>query len=95
MAKVTVKLFGVLRVDTGLAAHETHADRLKDVFGYVNEEISRLYEEHKKEDPSLERPDPVSFSDAIVYINGKRCPKRNRRLEDGDEIWLMSPASGG
>lgn len=95
MAKVTVKLFGVLRVDTGLAASEVSADRLGDIFRFVNEEIAELYDEHVREDHSLERPDDISFSDAIVYINGKRCTRKSQRLSDGDEIWLMSPASGG
>ncbi len=95
MAKVTVKLFGVLRVDTGLSASEVSADKLGDIFGFVNEEITAIYEERLKDDPSLERPDTISFSDAIVYINGKRCPRKRQKLSDGDEIWLMSPASGG
>lgn len=37
----------------------------------------------------------ISFGDAIVYIDGKRITKKHRRLTDGEEIWLMSPASGG
>ena len=95
MAKVTVKLFGVLRVDTGLAAAEVSADKLGDVFKYVNDEINELYEERLKDDHVAERPDEITFSDAIVYINGKRCPRKGHKLSDGDEIWLMSPASGG
>jgi molybdopterin converting factor small subunit len=95
MARVTVKLFGVLRVDTGLTASEVNANRLGDIFGFVNEEINEIHEERLKEDPSLERPDKITFSDAIVYVNGKRCRRRGHKLADGDEIWLMSPASGG
>ena len=95
MAKVTVKLFGVLRVDTGLATSEVSANKLGDIFKFVNEEITDIYEERHRDDPELERPDAISFSDAIVYINGKRCPRKGRKLSDGDEIWLMSPASGG
>ena len=30
-----------------------------------------------------------------VYINGEPCAKKGRRLNDGDELWLLSPASGG
>lgn len=95
MADVTVKLFGVFRVDTGLSEMKLTAGRLGDIFDPVNEEVSGLYAEHLKADPSIERPDVISFSDAIVYINGKRCPRKSRRLADGDEIWIMSPASGG
>ncbi len=95
MARVTVKLFGVLRVDTHLANEELMADRLQDIFVFLNRKVDRIYEENKKKDPYLDHPAPLSFDDAIVYINGKRCSKKNRKLNDGEEIWLLSPASGG
>ena len=51
MAKVTVKLFGVLRVDTGLATSEVSANKLGDIFKFVNEEITEIYEERHRDDP--------------------------------------------
>jgi len=95
MAEVTIKLFGVLRVDTHLAKEQVEADRLDDVFTILNERVDAIYAENLKKDPYLEHPAPLSFKDAIVYIDGERCSKKSRRLEGGEEIWLMSPASGG
>lgn len=95
MAKVTVKLFGVLRVDTHLAKEEVDAEKLEDIFVLLNQRVDEVYEENKKSNSRLEHPDPLSFKDAVVFINGDRVSKKKRILNDGDEIWLLSPASGG
>ncbi|MBE6018330.1 MAG: MoaD/ThiS family protein [Lachnospiraceae bacterium] len=95
MADVTIKLFGVLRVDTHLACEQVNAERLGDIFALLNKRVDEVYAENKKLHPSLEHPPALSFKDAIVYINGERCSKKNRKLNDGEEIWLLSPASGG
>lgn len=95
MANVTIKLFGVLRVDTHLASEQVQAEQLKDIFALLNAKVDAIYAENVKSNPSLEHPAALSFQDAIVYINGERCSKKNRRLNDGEEIWLLSPASGG
>jgi molybdopterin converting factor small subunit len=36
MAKVTVKLFGVYRIDTHIANTEINADKLSDLLGELN-----------------------------------------------------------
>ena len=95
MADVTIKLFGVLRVDTHLACEQIHAEKLSDIFAVLNRKVDEVYAENVKSHPSLEHPSPLSFKDAVIYINGERCSKKNRQLSDGDEIWLLSPASGG
>ena len=95
MAEVTVKVFGVLRVDTHIAAEKADAERLEDVFDVLNAIVDEKYEENLKDDPSLDHPGMISFNDAVVYINGERCSKKKTKLKDGDEIWLLSPASGG
>ena len=95
MAKVTVKLFGVLRVDTHLAKEEVEAERLDDIFALLNRKVDEIYEENKKTNRTLEHPDPLSFKDALVFIDGERVSKKKRTLKDGEEIWLLSPASGG
>ena len=95
MAEVTVKVFGVLRSDTHIASEKTEAEKLEDVFDVLNAIAEERYEENLKENPGLPHPDYLSFSDAVVYINGKKCKKKKTRLNDGDEIWLLSPASGG
>lgn len=95
MAKVTVKLFGVLRTDTRLAKEELDIAKLSDIFDVLNKKVDEVYAANKANDPSLEKPDKLSFKDAIVYINGERCAKKGMKLNDNDEVWLMSPASGG
>lgn len=84
MAKVTVKLFGVFRVDTGTPQLELECDKLKDVFSQLNEKLG-----HIQMDSGLQ------FKDAAVYVGGEPCKKKSTTLHDGDEIWLLSPASGG
>ncbi len=95
MARVTVKLFGVLRVDTHLAKEEVEADRLEDIFALLNRKVDEIYEENKKNNSTLKHPDALSFKDALVFIDGERVSKKKRLLKDGEEIWLLSPASGG
>ncbi len=83
MAKVNVKLFGVYRVDTHISDIEINAEKLSDLL----EELNKIaVGEHKSS---------ISFSDASVFINGTNCKKKKYKLNDGDEVWLLSPASGG
>lgn len=84
MAKVKVKLFGVFRVDTHTAEVEVNAEKIKDVFSALNDKLGNI-----QMDSGLE------FKDAVIYLNGESCKKKSAKLSDGDEIWLLSPASGG
>ena len=84
MAKIKVKLFGVFRVDTHVAETYVEAEKLKDVFDALSDQLG-----NEQMDSGLK------FKDALVYINGEPCAKKSRKLSDGDEIWLLSPASGG
>ena len=95
MANVTIKLFGVLRVDTHLAKEQIEADNLEEVFIMLNRKVDEQYRERLKEHPGLEHPAELSFKDAIVYMNGTRIKKKSQALTEGAEIWLLSPASGG
>ncbi len=83
MAIVNVKLFGVYRVDTHISNIEIDADKLSDLLGKLNEIATG---EHKSS---------LSFSDATVFINGEHCKKKKQKLNDGDEVWFLSPSSGG
>ncbi len=83
MAKVKVKLFGVYRVDTHISDIEITADKLSDLLNELNKIATG---EHKSS---------LSFSDATVYINGEHCKKKKQKLNDGDEVWFLSPSSGG
>ena len=83
MAKAKVKLFGVYRVDTHISDIEIEAEKLSDLL----DELNRIaVGEHKSS---------LSFSDASVFVNGEHCKKKKQKLNDGDEVWLLSPASGG
>ncbi len=95
MAEVTVKLFGVFRTDTRIAETKINADKVIDIFPVLNKKVEEGFAEKKKSDSSLEKPEPIKFKDALVYINGEKCSKKGRALETGMEIWIMSPASGG
>ena len=95
MAEVTVKLFGVFRSDTHLASEVVHADTVLDVFVPLNDRVDEVYAENKAQNPALEKPDPIRWKDAVVYVNGEKCKHKKDKLSDGDEIWIMSPASGG
>lgn len=75
MAHVTVRLFGVLRLDTSISQIETDAACIDDVYSIFDGKIT--------------------FKNTLVYLNGRRCAKKKTPLNDGDEIWIMSPASGG
>lgn len=95
MAEVKVKLFGVFRTDTRIAETTINAGTLADIFPALNAQVEEKYLEKKKSDSSLEKPEPIKLKDALVYINGEKCSKKSRALENGAEIWIMSPASGG
>ena len=49
----------------------------------------------KPKNPALEYHDKLQFKDAVVYVNGERCLRKGKKLSDGDEVWLLSPAAGG
>ena len=83
MAKVNVKLFGVYRIDTHISHTEIEAEKLSDVLNGLNKMATG------------ENKSSIAFTDATVFINGEHCKKKKQKLNDGDEIWLLSPASGG
>ena len=91
MAKVTVKLFGVYRMDTHLAKAEMEAERLNELL----EKLHALVCERAKDSGNEQQVNDLSFKDATVFIDGERCRKKKQKLEDGSEIWILSPASGG
>lgn len=81
MAKVFVKCFGVLRLDSKISSASVEAADVAEVFPKINELI--------------EGDMTVDFGQALVYLNGERCTSKRQKLKDGDEVWLLSPASGG
>ncbi len=81
MAEVSVKCFGVLRLDSKIDTAAVDAATVAELFPKVNELI--------------ETELAIGFDDALVYINGLRCKSKKQKLNAGDEVWLLSPASGG
>ncbi len=108
---VKVKTFGVIRSTTGFGLLELEAKTVKEVFSEISRKMEEGYyedlkkQEELKNDPKLKyRPErnaalqphkELKFGDAIVYVNGERCMRKGKKLGDGDEIWLLSPAAGG
>ena len=95
MAKIDLRLFGVFRMDTHISETKLEAEKLADIFPLLNEKSQALYREKHASDPTLTPPAAFTFKDALVYVNGERCAKKGAKLQDGDEVWLLSPASGG
>ena len=83
---VHVKLFGLLRLDTGLKELSAEADSVKAL-------EAQLLEAAKQANPAT-KITAADIDGCIVVVNGKQSGKRDR-LSDGDEVWLMSPVCGG
>ena len=83
---VHVKLFGLLRLDTGLKELNVEAASVKALYPI-------LLEASKKAKPDT-KITAADIDGCIVIINGAQS-KKSSRLHDGDEVWLMSPVCGG
>ena len=83
---VTVKLFGLFRLDTGLKEIKAEADSVKGLYPILLAEAKRV-------NPTT-MITAADIDGCIVVINGKQ-KKKNSRLKDGDVVYLMSPVCGG
>lgn len=108
---VKVKIFGVIRSTTGFSILELEASTVQQVFTEISKLMEKGYLEDQKKleemknDPNVKYIKPrnaalephkeLNFGDAIVYLNGERCMRKSKKLKDGDEVWLLSPAAGG
>ena len=108
---VKIKIFGVIRTTTGFSYIETDAKTVNDIFEAISHRMRLGYEEdieeleRQKNDPNvkyvkprnkaLEYHEKLEFKDAVVYVNGERCMRKGKKLSNGDEVWLLSPAAGG
>ena len=82
---VTVKLFGALRLRSGLREYRLDCASLDELF----RQLSALSAELGRETVSIKE-----LRGCIVLVNGKESRPR-RTLADGDQVVLMTPASGG
>lgn len=108
---VKVKIFGVLRTTIGFGYLEVDGKNVKSVFEEISKIMEKKYFEDQKRleelknnpdvkyikprNQALEPHKELTFGDAIVYVNGERCMRKGKKVSDGDEIWLLSPAAGG
>ena len=83
---VHVKLFGLLRLDTGLKELDAEAATVGDLYPILLAEAKRA-----KPTTTVTAKD---VDGCVIMINGKQGKKRSR-LQDGDEVLLMSPVCGG
>ena len=77
---ITVRLYGLLRLDTGIREIQLEANNVKELYTAL---LSRC--------GSVTLRDLESCS---ILINGKQANKRSR-LYPGDEVVLLSPVAGG
>ena len=83
---VKVKLFGLLRLDTGLKELELEANSVKELYPLILEAA-----------PTATPVTALTLKDmdgCIVMINGVQG-KKSSKLAPGDEVMLMSPVCGG
>ena len=83
---VTVKLFGVFRLDSGVKQLEAEAKTVKDIYPIVIDEIKKV------------RPDSTltekKLKGSVIIVNGTPG-KTSTKLNDGDIVNLMPPVAGG
>lgn len=82
---VTVKLFGALRLRSGLKEYELEAADLAELYAKLADLSTRT---------GMEALSVKDLRSCIVIINGKQCKPRHS-LSDGDAVVLLTPASGG
>ncbi len=83
---VTVELFGLFRLDTGIKKIEADADSVKDLYPLLLAEAKRINPRTKITAKDIDG--------CIVVVNGKQTSKK-AKLKDGDRVMLMSPVCGG
>lgn len=76
---VKIKLFGSLRLKTGLKELDADIHKVKEAFPLLAEATGLKEKE---------------FKQCVMLINGKQV-KANALLVDGDELELLTPAGGG
>ena len=81
---VTVKVFGLLRLDTGIKELTADVKNVKSLYPL-------LIEGAKKNNAVITKAD---IDGCIVMVNGIQRNK-HAKLKDGDTVILMSAVSGG
>ncbi len=77
---ITVKLFGLLRLDTGIRELQVEASNVRQ----LKQEILRTTDRITRE----------SLSGCVILVNGAPC-KPWTKLNNGDQVTLLPPVAGG
>ena len=83
---ITVKLFGTLRVDTGVKTVQVEGNRIKDLYAPVLEAILR---ENPGAEVTLKK-----LKSCNAAINGKLSSPASK-LQAGDTVYLFPAVAGG
>ena len=83
---VSVELFGLFRLDTGIKKMEAEVTCVKELYPLLLQEAKRINPKTKITAKDIDG--------CIVVINGKQANKR-AKLSEGDKVMLMSPVCGG
>ena len=77
---ITVQLFGLLRLDTGLRELQVEAVNVRQ----LKKEILRATDRITKQ----------TLNGCVILVNGAPC-KHWTKLKDGDRVILLPPVAGG
>ena len=83
---VTVKLFGTLRLDSGVKEFQCEAGRVSDVYVPLHKKICET-----RPDSGITLP---FLRACLVAVNGVRSTS-TARLKSGDEVFLFTAVGGG
>lgn len=81
---VKVKLFGLLRLDSGVKEFTTEAEKVKDIY----EVLIEMARQNGKTITAK------NVGSCAVLVNGQQATK-NTKLNDGDQVIFMSMVAGG
>ena len=81
---VRVKLFGLLRIDSGIKELSVEADAVKEIFPILMETAFR----------NGKTIAIKNINSCAVMVNGHQATK-NTKLKDRDEVVFMSMVAGG
>ena len=77
---ITVKLYGLLRLDSGIRELSLDAKTVPELYSRLLEHTDRITQ--------------TDLEGCVLLVNGKVSSKRTK-LADGDVVQLLSPVAGG
>ena len=77
---ITVKLYGLLRLDSGIRELSLDAKTVPELYSRLLEKTDRI----SKKD----------LEGCVLLVNGKAANRRTK-LADGDVVQLLAPVAGG